>query len=62
MTPRTRKPTEKGGVRVVKTSLYLPEELWRAAKHLALDEGRDLRDLIVEGLTLVLKRRVKKEK
>lgn len=62
MTPRARKPTRKGGVPVVKTSLFLPEDLWRAAKHKALDEGRDLRDLIVEGLTLVLKRRAKKEK
>ena len=55
MTPRPRKPADKGGEPMVKTSLYLPEELWKAAKHQALEEGKDLRDLIIRGLELVLK-------
>ncbi len=45
---------------MVKTSLYLPEDLWKAAKHQALEEGVDLRDLIIRGLELVTKRRRKK--
>lgn len=45
---------------MVKTSLYLPENLWKAAKHQALEEGVDLRDLIIRGLALVVKGRGKK--
>lgn len=45
---------------MVKTSLYLPEELWKAAKHQALEEGHDLRELIIQGLELVVKGRKKK--
>ena len=60
MTPRPRKPLERGDERMVKTSLYLPENLWKAAKHQALEEGRDLRDLIIRGLELVVKSRKKK--
>ncbi len=45
---------------MVKTSLYLPEDLWKAAKHLAVEEGLDLRDLIIRGLELVVKGRGKK--
>jgi hypothetical protein len=40
---------------MVKTSLFLPEDLWKAAKHQALEEGKDLRDLIIQGLLLVTK-------
>jgi hypothetical protein len=59
MVPRPRKPVEKGGDPVVKTSLYLPEDLWKAAKHQALEEGVDLRNLIIRGLELVVKGRKK---
>jgi hypothetical protein len=41
---------------MVKTTLELPEELWRRAKVRAMEERRDLRDLLIEGLELVLKR------
>lgn len=60
MTPRPRKPVHREGARLVKTSLYLPENLWKAAKHQALEEGRDLRDLLIAGLELVVKGRRKK--
>lgn len=60
MTPRSRKPTERAGEPVVKTSLYLPEDLWKTAKHQALEEGVDLRDLIIRGLELMVKGRKKK--
>jgi hypothetical protein len=57
MSPRTRKQTERAGESVVKTSLYLPEPLWKAAKIRALEEGCDLRDLIIRGLEMIVKRR-----
>lgn len=41
---------------MVKTTLLMPEDLWRRAKIRALEENRDLRDLLLEGLELVLKR------
>ena len=41
---------------MVKTTLLMPEELWRQAKIRALEEHRDLRDLLLQGLELVLKR------
>jgi hypothetical protein len=55
MSPRARKPTERPGE--VKTSLYLPESLWKAAKIRALEDGCDLRDVIIRGLEIVTKRR-----
>lgn len=60
MAPRARKPMQRAGDPVVKTSLFLPEALWKAAKHQALEEGCDLRDLIIRGLEAVVKRRGKK--
>ena len=41
---------------MVKTTLLMPEELWQRAKIRALEEHRDLRDLLIEGLELVLRR------
>jgi len=41
----------------VKTSIHLPEDLWRQAKIAALEDRKDLRDLIIEGLQVVLARR-----
>jgi hypothetical protein len=41
---------------MVKTTLLMPEALWRRAKIRAMEERRDLRDLLLEGLELVLKR------
>lgn len=42
---------------MVKTTVHLPEDLWRQAKIRALEERRDLRDLLIEGLQLVLGRK-----
>jgi hypothetical protein len=44
----------------VKTTLELPEELWKEAKVRALDERTDLRSLLIRGLTLVLAQKPKK--
>jgi hypothetical protein len=41
---------------MVRTTLVMPEDLWRQAKIRALEEKRDLRDLLLEGLAIVLKR------
>lgn len=60
MAPKPLKPLERAGERLVKTSLYLPESLWKAAKHQAVEEGLDLRDLIIRGLELVVKGRRKR--
>jgi hypothetical protein len=49
---KKQKPLEE--VPSVRTTVVLPEPLWRAAKIRALEERRDLRDLIIEGLELVL--------
>ena len=56
MTPRPRKPSKPGKPSMVKTTLLMPEDLWRQAKIRALEEHRDLRDLLIEGLEIVLKR------
>ncbi len=45
---------------MIRTSLELPEALWRKAKRRALDERTDLRALIIRGLVLVLARKAKK--
>jgi hypothetical protein len=39
----------------VKTSLKLPKALWREATIRALDEGRDLQDVVASALELYLK-------
>jgi hypothetical protein len=38
-----------------KTTIRMPRETWRAAHIRALDEGRDLQDVIVSALELYLK-------
>jgi hypothetical protein len=38
-----------------KTSVKLPRALWREASIRALDEGRDLQDVIASALELYLK-------
>lgn len=35
---------------MVKTSLALPRALWRDAHVLAMDQGRDLKDVIADAL------------
>ena len=56
MTPKPRKASKPGEPAMVKTTLLMPEDLWRRAKVRGMDERRDLRDLLLEGLELVLKR------
>ena len=36
--------------RGVKTTIELPEPVWRAAKQRALDEGRDMRSIVIASL------------
>ena len=44
----------------MKTTVDLPEELWRAAKIRAVDERKDLRSVLVDALELYLKGKAKK--
>ncbi len=61
MAPRPRKPAlGKEGKPVVKTTVHLPEQLWRAAKIRAMDERTDLRSLLIRGLEIVLAQKPKK--
>jgi predicted transcriptional regulator len=41
----------------MKTSLDIPDDLWKAAKHLAVEEHKDLRDIIIEALKDHLKKK-----
>ena len=50
MAPRARPHN-----RNVKTTVDLPEGLWRAAKIRAMDEHTDLRSIIIAALTAYLK-------
>ena len=34
----------------MKTSVDIPDDLWKAAKILAVEENKDLRDVIIEAL------------
>jgi hypothetical protein len=45
---------------MVKTTVDLPEPIWKAAKLLAMDERSDLRAVIIEALIKHLKTRSKK--
>ena len=54
---KQRPKSTRKGVPVVKTTVHLPEDLWRKAKIRALEERVDLRDLIIEGLNSVLERK-----
>jgi len=46
--------TKESGT-TVKTSINLPRELWTAARHRAIDEGRDLQDVIASAVEAYLK-------
>ncbi len=62
MGPKARKTEAKGGEAcMVRTTLLLPEELWRAAKVRALDEG-DLRTVMIRALEEYLARPAKARK
>jgi hypothetical protein len=46
----------------MKTTVEIPDPLFRRAKALALREGRTLRDLVEEGLSAVLRERADRER
>jgi hypothetical protein len=46
---------------MVKTSLGLPDDLWRATKIRAIEENRDAQDLVADALRDYLKRKSRKE-
>jgi hypothetical protein len=45
-----RRSDFKKGVKTVKTSIELPEGAWRAAKIRAMDERKNLQDIVAEAL------------
>ena len=53
------KPPRKGEP-TVKTTVDLPESLWRAAKIRAVDERTDLRQVIIAALEAYLKKERKR--
>lgn len=53
------KPERKRGD-TVKTTVELPEELWRKAKIRAMDDRSDLRSVIIAALETHLKQKVAK--
>jgi hypothetical protein len=50
------------GVMTMKTSLTLPEEVWKAAKIRAVQEGKNLQEVVAEALRVYLKTKGKEEK
>lgn len=44
------------GVRTTKTSIEIPEEIWRAAKIRAMDEKKNFQDIVAEALDEFLKK------
>jgi hypothetical protein len=53
--PMLRSANAAPPLRKVKTTLELPEELWRAAKIRAMDERTDLRTVLIAALEAYLK-------
>lgn len=45
----------------MKTSVDIPDDLWKASKILAVEESKDLRDIIIEALQEYLKKKKKHE-
>ena len=56
-----KKSIFKAGIKTIKTSLVLPEDLWRAAKIRAIHEGKNLQDIVGEALRVYLKAKGKEE-
>jgi hypothetical protein len=44
------------GVRTIKTSIEIPEEIWRATKIRAMDERKNFQDLVAVALREYLRR------
>lgn len=40
--------------RDISTNIRIPEEIWRAVKIKAAEQGRSMKDLILEGMRIVL--------
>ncbi len=40
----------------MKTSVDIPDDLWKTAKHRAIEEGIDLKDVIIRALEGYLKK------
>jgi len=51
--------TKDSAAETVKCTVKLNADLWRAARHRALDEHRDFQDVVAEALELYLKRPLK---
>jgi hypothetical protein len=47
------------GVRTVKTSIEIPEDVWRAAKIRAMDEKKNFQDVVADALRDYLKKQKK---
>lgn len=45
----------------VSTNIHLPVDVWKAVKVKAAQEGKSMKQLVLEGLSYVLKRKEKKE-
>jgi len=46
----------------MKTSVDIPDNLWKVAKILAVEESKDLRDVIIEALQEHLAKKAKAKK
>ena len=46
----------------MKTSVDIPDDLWKSAKILAVEEKKDLRDIIIEALQEHLSKKAKAKK
>jgi hypothetical protein len=47
------------GVVTIKTSMEIPEDLWRAAKIRAMDEKKNFQDIVAEALREYLRKQKK---
>jgi len=53
---------KSGDVAMRKTTIRLPEDIWRAARIKALDEDRDFQDIVADALRDYLKKRPTRRK
>ncbi len=50
------RPKRESEIPMKKTTIRLPEDVWRAARIRALDENRDFQDLVADALQRYLKK------
>ena len=61
MSKRTQGPqAERGGPRIVHTSLYLPEAVYEGLREEAFKERVKIHDIVLEGIELALRKRGRK--